>query len=181
MRKSSAAVRIQSPEPLGDVAAHLKSILQQSADGHCLVGYIVMELAETWHTRKDEAGGLEIEEWLQKYVDQLKPLKWYIRRGKAYIAAKKAGLLGLVSSDGLAWLNEAVPESQHRVVAEVIRPQLKQHGTGVLSRDQIAKICHPYVTKRKSRFWASEELKDLRARVTRLEAQIRALGAEPVK
>lgn len=171
-------------ETLTDRGKRLRSWLTRGALAEGRVSVEVMRLASEWERHKAEADGLEIAEWLRKYVDARHDMSWYERRAEGHETTTSLGIERCLSSVAQVRWMALVPVSERAKSAIEIRDAWHEGGRVPLNPDQVSRVCKRFITKRKSRMWASEELRQLRERVKRMEAQIRggcAPGTEPVK
>jgi hypothetical protein len=184
-RTRHAASAVETPttrEPLTKVASRLRSFIKRGAAIDGFLGIEVMHLAETWESRKAEAGGMELGPWLRKHVHPSRSLAWYERKARGVRAAKTHGIAGRMDSTAVCWWADNVPEKARAATAQLIRDAWFLGKRVVLNRGKVARLCAPFVSRRTVvRIVVSEELQRLRARIERLEAQIRALGAKPVE
>jgi hypothetical protein len=174
-----------SGESLADIGKRLRRSMTQAGIGMTLVAIEVMKLAEHWENYKDQAGGLEIGRWLLKEVDPTVSLRQYIELAKA---AKRAGTMAhRMYSNLLLWLHHAIPpsgpESEKkfqeclRIISRVYK---KDNGFRPVKKTQGVRLCARFTARRRTRARSEDIIRELRARIERLEAQVRRLGEEPV-
>lgn len=182
-----AVTPLEKCETLAETAKRLRRTLKEGVLAHYAVSVEVMRLAQSWDKHKLEADGLEIGVWLAKHVDKRRKLSWYARRANAWKLAKDHGFAKCLEPSPACWIVEQVPEAQLPAVAKVLEKAYRDGGRVALNHHQVTRLCPQFVPKRKSRQWASEELKAARARIVqleshvkRLQAQVLELGATPV-
>jgi len=172
-----------------DAAKRLKQTLSRGANAEALVALEVMRMAQVWEKRyQAEAGGKEIGPWLQENVDPRRGLSWYERRARSFAVWKSLGVAKYMEPKLQCWAAAAILEEKRAAAAAVLREACRdENDEAPLTQAQGSRLCGRFVTKRKSRQFASEELKDLRAKNAMLEAllarrtkQIVELGAKPV-
>ena len=164
-------------ETLADIARRMRKTLAQGAACEGVVAVEVMRLAERWHDYINEARGLTIGRWLRKYVDPRRLLAWYERKARGYETACKHGIHLCLDSPAASWWRDNVSPPAHAATAKTLRAAYVTGGRVPLNRGQVARLCKPFVSRSK----IGAELAALRARIARLEAQVRRLGEVPVE
>lgn len=169
-------------EALADIGKRLRDTLRRGAQCEIRVAVEVIALAARWDGYQEEAGGLEIGAWLKKHVHPTRKLKDYKLRAQAADWAKPTGLVSRVESGLLVWLYNACPsESALAACAKELHRVYKENGDHLVTSAQGVKVCERFITRSRTRQRAHEQIRALKARVQRLEAQLRDLGHEPVE
>lgn len=153
-----------------------KRLRQLTRDHEIEVSFEVVKLSENWEMYRKEAGGLEINKWLQREVHATRRLSWYKSRALAGTRAGSAGKY--FASKALLWLsNNATDELVFKRCLAVARDHYKAQNSKPLELSQTCKLFPKLATKPRPR---EDQLKKLLARIARLEGQVRRLGEEPV-
>lgn len=168
-------------ESLREVGKRLREGMREAHTGQTRVAVEVARLSERWEVEyKAEAGGLELGPWLIKEVDPTIQLAAYVELAEA---AKRAGTIWTrVESRGLRWMHRHIPEEpDFKAALTDVARAFKEQGAHPLKLSQVTRVCSRYSVPAKGRERLRDQVRMLKDRVGRLEAQIRSLGAEPVE
>jgi hypothetical protein len=168
-------------ESLSDIGKRLRAALLRSATSETEVSIEVAAMAKRWdEDYRHQAGDVEIEKWLRSAIDSDRPLKWYVHRAEA--AKALPGLTDCVTSKALVWAYGKLPNKAaiDQATAD-IRAKFREKGSTPLRESAVVGLCSKYVSQSASRMTKDDQIRVLRERVRRLEAQIRELGADPVE
>lgn len=160
--------------PLVTIKANLCKAVRDGAVSEIALAIQVMRLANVWDsTYKQQAGGLELGPWLWANVAR-RPLSWYTRRSDLAKAADAIGLRDCFDGPALVWWGKSVPVGARQNTMFQIRQAWKTNNRLPLNLAQTKLVCSEFVRRGTS-------IKQLIARIQRLEAQIKGLGATPVQ
>ena len=170
-----------SKENLSDIAKRLRSSMRNIHTGQTLVAVEVAKMADVWDKKyKAEAGGLELGPWLIKEVDPTIRLVTYMDLATA--AARAGTLSNRVESGALKWMHHQIPDDKtfKAAFAEVSK-EFREQESLPLKLSQVRRVCSRFSVPRRGREGLRDQVRSLKARIVRLEAQVRGLGKEPVE
>ena len=177
MMELAAAAR----ESLTETCKRLRSSLRAGKMAELHVAIEVVRLAKNWAHHKAEAGGTTIERWLLANVDPTQTLSWYCSRADAHDWFKPTGMLARLEPQGILWMHRKrmsrwiLQRPSRRLTGRTGRTEMPLKGT------QVRLVLEHHTASGRCRQRMEEENRALKARIARLEAQIRKVGMEPVE
>lgn len=183
--KAAAAKAKHGTETLEEIGKRLRRCLNDGDQAHLRVGVEVTQLADRWDEYRDtEAEGMEADKWLRKYVDPTRTLAWYRDHAKASKWIQPTGLHGRLASNLVVWMFHKMNDEDRDASAKALDKAWRKNGQMPLKLTQGRLLLARFTVRGKSKQRHTERIRELEARIARLEVQVRAgckAGTEPVE